>query len=408
MSQSTRSAKPELLNAVSSLPAATPLLTRLAGTASPTIYLVGGAVRDLLLGTAPRELDLCIDGSAQQLAAALGGVERVHDRFGTVTLELGGVRYDIARTRTETYAEPGALPDVAPAPIEDDLGRRDFTINAIALALNGPCAGELLAVDHACADLHTRTLRVLHARSFIDDPTRLFRLARYAARLGFAPSEQTAALAAEAISGGAVATLSGTRVGNELRLLAREPDPVGALAEIDRLDLAPAIAPGFAAPPRELASRALRLLPKDGRSDLTVLALAFRAVDDETRVRQLEFSAGEFAVIADGREAQRLAEALRSAERPSAIARAARRASVEAVAIAGALGAEPQARDWLTRLRHVRLAIDGSDLLSAGVPEGPAIGAGLRAALDAKLDGELDADARKGELARALAAAAAK
>jgi tRNA nucleotidyltransferase (CCA-adding enzyme) len=410
MSQSTRSAKPDLLSAVSALPAVAPLLTHLAGTPSPPIYLVGGAVRDLLLGAVPRELDLCVDGSASELAAALGGAERVHDRFGTVTLELDRVRYDIARTRTETYAEPGALPDVEPAPIEDDLGRRDFTINAIALALNGPRAGELLAVQHACDDLRERTLRVLHPRSFIDDPTRLFRLARYAARLGFAPSSETAVLAAEAIAGGAVATLSGTRVGNELRLLAREPDPLGALERVAELDLAPAIAPGFAAPARELATRALRLLPQEGRSDLTVLALAFLDVDDLTRMRQFDFVAGDMAVIVSGREAPRLSDALRAAKRPSAIARAAGRASIEEVAIAGALGADEQARDWLTRLRRVRLTIDGSDLRAAGVPEGPAIGAGLRAALDAKLDGEFDGDPdpHAGELARALEAAGAE
>jgi tRNA nucleotidyltransferase (CCA-adding enzyme) len=409
MSRATRSERPELLSAVRALPAAGPLLARLSGPPEPTVYLVGGAVRDLLLGTEPNELDLCVDGDPDALARALDGAARVHDRFDTCTVELGGdrgapVRYDIARTRRETYAHPGALPEVAPAPIEDDLGRRDFTINAIALALNGSRPGELIAVEGACSDLHAGTLRVLHGRSFVDDPTRLFRLARYAARLGFAASSETETLAAQAIAQGAVATISGTRIGNELRLLAREPDPIRALEQLDVLGLSPTVVAGFAAPARDLADRALELLPDDGRRDLTVLALAFRGVSDGARTRELGFVAGDLAVIgAAGRDAERLRDALQAAARPSEIAHAASRASVEAVAIAGALGAEAQARAWLTRLRHVRLEIDGSDLQAAGIPQGPAIGAALRAALDAKLDGE--ALCRDAELAIALTAA---
>jgi tRNA nucleotidyltransferase (CCA-adding enzyme) len=311
------------------------------------------------------------------------------------------VRYDIARTRRERYAHPGALPDVEPAPIEEDLQRRDFTVNAIALALSGPRAADLVAVDGACEDLRARTLRVLHRGSFIDDPTRLFRLARYAARLAFSPTDGTFALASEAVVGGAVATVSGTRVGNELRLLAREPDPVRALEWLDDLGVGPAVAPGFAAPDRVLASRAMRLLPADGRVDLVVLALAFAGVANGRRADDFDFVASEKAVIRE--DAGRLRDALAAADRPSAIARAARRASVEAVAIAGARGAEEAARAWLTRLRHVRLEIDGSDLRAAGIPEGPEIGIGLRAALDAKLDGAVEG--REGELAVALAAA---
>ena len=180
-----RLSDPELLAAVRRSPSAKPLLARLEDGAVATVYLVGGAVRDLLLGDAPTELDLCVDGDPVVLADALGPRRRSHDRFGTCTVELDGARFDIARTRREVYAYPGALPDVAPAPIEQDLGRRDFTINAIALALNGEHAGTRLAVDGAESDLRDGILRVLHPGSFRDDPTRLLRLARYAARLGF-------------------------------------------------------------------------------------------------------------------------------------------------------------------------------------------------------------------------------
>lgn len=165
------------------------LLDAMAGV--PGAYLVGGAVRDLLLGRTPRELDVVVDGDLTPLAAALGGKLMAHDRFGTATVMVGDDVYDLAQTRTESYAAPGALPDVEPAGLDEDLRRRDLTVNAIAVSPTG----EVVAVDGALADLEAGTLRVLHDASFRDDPTRLWRLARYGARLGFAADAHTAALA---------------------------------------------------------------------------------------------------------------------------------------------------------------------------------------------------------------------
>ncbi len=193
----------ELVDRVRALPAAMPLLARLPDT--PAVYLVGGAVRDLLLGGAPFDLDLVVEGDAAAFASSLGGELKVHDRFGTSTVTLDGFSYDIARARRETYAHPGALPDVAPAPLAEDLERRDFTVNTLALALAGDRAGELTWVPTALEDLDARRLRVLHDRSFIDDPTRLFRLVRYATRLGFEIEPHTRGLADRAIAGGAPA-----------------------------------------------------------------------------------------------------------------------------------------------------------------------------------------------------------
>ena len=157
------------------------------------VYVVGGAVRDLLRGDAPVDLDLVADRELGELIAELssagGAPARVHDRFGTATLVLDAGRFDLARARREHYPHPGALPEVEPAPIEEDLRRRDFTVNALALGLGGARRGELLAVPGALDDLDTGTLRVLHDASFRDDPTRLLRLARYAGRLSFAPDE---------------------------------------------------------------------------------------------------------------------------------------------------------------------------------------------------------------------------
>ncbi|MFZ1997463.1 MAG: hypothetical protein WAU75_25320, partial [Solirubrobacteraceae bacterium] len=151
-----------LLRRFSELPAARPLLARLDEVEG--VYLVGGAVRDLLLQAEPLDLDLVIDGELQSVAALLGPPERVHDRFETRTMSLEGFTYDLARARRETYAHPGALPTVAPAGIEEDLRRRDFTVNALALGLSGTGRGRLLGVPHGLQDVEARRLRVLHDR----------------------------------------------------------------------------------------------------------------------------------------------------------------------------------------------------------------------------------------------------
>ncbi|HUA71658.1 MAG TPA: hypothetical protein VMA96_11260 [Solirubrobacteraceae bacterium] len=396
---------PELFERAVALPAARPLISRLPDASE--VWLVGGAVRDLLLGGAPVDLDFVVEGDTAALAASLGGEVRIHDRFGTSTVLLDGFTYDIARTRRETYAHPGALPDVEPAPLADDLGRRDFTVNAIALGLAGDAAGELSAVPQALEDLAARRLRVLHNGSFIDDPTRLFRLVRYATRLRFEIEPDTLALAAAAISGDAVKTVSGSRTGAELRLLAREPDPVGALRGLRELGLDTAIDPGFGLDDEDLARRALALLPDDGRRDRLALATAARGIPAGELTALLDglaFEAGDRdAIVAAATRADDVAGALGAASAPSEIAAAVGGTPLELVALAGALGAESEARDWFDRLRHVHLEIDGRDLLAAGVPEGPAIGRGLRAALAAKLDRR--ASGREQELAEAVRAA---
>jgi tRNA nucleotidyltransferase (CCA-adding enzyme) len=396
----------QTLERIHALPAARPLVARLGDHGAP-VHLVGGAVRDVLLGGTPFDLDLVVEGDAAALAAALGGCLRVHDRFGTSTVALDGFAYDIARSRRETYARPGDLPDVEPAPLAEDLLRRDFTVNAIAVALAGEAAGELNAAPHALEDLEARRLRVLHDRSFIDDPTRMFRLARYAARLGFDVEPHTRELADAAIRESAVATVSGSRIGAEVRLLAREQDPVHAFSALGDLGLDRALHPRFGVHDAGLASRALALLPADARPDRLAVALAARGVPAAELRGLLDWLAFEAedrdAILAAATRADELARALAAAQAPSAIATAVGGGPPELVALAGALGPERAAREWLERLRQVRLAIDGRDLLAAGVPEGPAIGRGLRAALAAKLDG--GAQDRDQELAEALNAA---
>lgn len=395
---------PRLIESVRALPAAAPLLRALGG--ADGVYLIGGAVRDILLRRRPHELDLVVDGDAATIARRLGPA-RIHDRFGTSTVNLGGFTYDIARTRTETYAHPGALPDVSPADLGQDLLRRDFTVNAIAMALSGGAAGELTPAPNALEDLEANLLRVFHDRSFIDDPTRLLRLARYASRLEFAVEEHTLELALAAARSGAVRTVSGPRIGAEIRLAARERDPIAVFQKLRELELDRAIDERFGLTDPEVARRALELLPNDGRRDLVVLGLAARRVPAAELAELLDglaFDAHDRgAIAAAALRADAVAEALDAATSPSQIAEAVAGASPEVVAIAGALGPVEKARAWLERLRHVQLEIDGGDLVAAGVPEGPAVGVGLRAALAAKLDGALSG--REEELDRALRAA---
>jgi tRNA nucleotidyltransferase (CCA-adding enzyme) len=378
-----------------SLPAAEPLLPALE--CERDLWVVGGAVRDALLGGDPVDVDLVSEEDAidvaHRIAGWLGAELTVHERFGTASVSADGHVYDVAGARAETYARPGALPDVRPGTLAEDLLRRDFTVNAIAVALDG----RVEAAPHAFEDLAARRLRVMHDASFLDDPTRLLRLVRYATRLGFSVEPGTAALAEAAVAGGALATVSPARIGSELRLLLREPSALEALAWIDGWPLGVALSLDAA-----LAGAALALLPEDGRRDLLLLGVAVRGVEVaelSAWLDALELSAAERSVVVACAQASGIE---RGEVAASALAQRFRGQPVEAVALAGALGAAEAARRWLMDLRHVRLEIDGSDLLAAGVPQGEAIGRGLAAALAARLDG--DAPDRATQLAVALAA----
>src|SRR5437763_3222160 len=385
------------------------LLDALDGVAGA--HLVGGAVRDVLLGGEAVDLDVVVEGdaaaAARTAAQRLGGAVSEHERFGTATVEAGDLAFDVARARRERYPAPGALPEVEPAPLEEDLRRRDFTVNALAVALGPPAPGTLRAAPHGMEDLDARRLRVLHEASFRDDPTRLLRLVRYVTRLRFTIEARTEELARAAVSAEALGTVSGARIGDELRLLLGEPEPNTALSLASELGLDRALHPAFAPDP-EAAERARALLPPDGREALVILAAGCRGFDREALTRwldELEFpAAGRAVVVAPALEPGPLGRRLAAANRPSEIAAVASGLAPEAVALAaaGVPDAVAAARRWLHELRHVRLEIDGGDVLAAGVPEGPDVGRALAAALARQLDGA--ARGRDAELSTALAA----
>ena len=362
----------EIVARVAELPGIAELRAALDGERA---WLVGGAVRDLLLGIDHPDLDIAVEGDAAALARRLGGEAVAHERFATATAMAGGVRVDLAGTRTETYERPGALPAVKPAAIEADLARRDFTVNAMAVPLEG--APELLDPHGGLGDLRAGLLRVLHGSSFADDPTRALRAARYAVRLGFELETETAELLASADLG----AVSADRVEAELRRIAAEPDPAAAVALLAEWGLA-GIDSGAAA--RVRAVRDVLARPEWERLVDHVDA-AYRAavLDPELEVAAVRLAAARPA-------------------RPSEAVRLARgRSPIELLAARAAGGTWLD--EYVTRWRSIELEIDGEDLLAAGIPEGRAIGRGLSAALEAKLDGE--ARDREDELRIALAAA---
>jgi tRNA nucleotidyltransferase (CCA-adding enzyme) len=360
------------------------------------VYVVGGAVRDLLLDREPRELDFVVEGDALAVARRVGDRVIAHERFGTATVSVYGASFDLASARRERYERPGALPVVElGASLREDLERRDFTVNAIALHL---ADGELIGVPHAQEDVEARRLRVLHDRSFIDDPTRLLRLVRYAARLGFEPEERTDRLAAEAIAGGALETVTGSRLGAELRLLLREPQPA-ALMGLARHGLGRALLGDAFAPDERRIAVAHEL-----GGPLAALGAALAGADDVApALDRLALPAAARNAVARASAAPRLAAAIErfGDEMTDAdLWRTLRREPPEAVAAAGALGSAEVARHWLDDVRHRRLAIDGHDLVAAGL-SGPAVGAGLDRAMEAMLAGR--APGREEQLAAALA-----
>jgi tRNA nucleotidyltransferase (CCA-adding enzyme) len=336
-------------------------------------YLVGGAVRDLLLGRPRADIDVAVEGDPAELARRLGGELRSHDRFATAAVRVDGLEVDLARTRSEAYPRPGALPEVRPAPLAEDLARRDFTVNAIAV----PLAGEPSLIDphRGLEDLRAGALRVLHARSFVDDPTRALRAARYAARYGFRLEPETE----RHVRAADLSTVSRERVDAELRKLAAEPEARRGFELLAAWGLL------------ELGPGAGELIEAAGTVAASAPWAGVVAPDEATLAAALGRGVGE---------AQQLAAA--NPERPSEAVQLAAGRSAVVLALARALGAEWLDR-YLAEWRDQRLEIDGGDLLAAGIAEGPAIGRGLGAALRAKLDGEIDG--REAELRVALAAA---
>ncbi len=394
------------------------LLALAASAERGGLWLIGGVPRDLLLGRPIGDLDVVVKGDgialARLAAAALGGRAALHPAFGTATIVLpdgvlpdgvlpdggrqgGALSFDIVSARGERYDGAAQLPQIVRGTLRDDLWRRDFAINTLALSLGESDFGAIYDPCGGYADLWRGAVRALHPFSFVEDPTRVIRAARFAARLGFALDAPTAGWMRQAIDAGALALLTPARIINELRLLAREPAPERALALLDAWGALAAFGDGLrwddALSARAAAARAL---PIDADAADLLLALAVFGLSEAQRGRLLERykpSKGQRRTIIEAGELATIAPDLAGA-RPSAIERRLRGFESAALWAArlSAADATPFAR-YLDELRHLRPAIGGDDALALGIAAGSAIGRLLDELRAALIDGEVGVSA---------------
>jgi tRNA nucleotidyltransferase (CCA-adding enzyme) len=381
----------------------------LAGSVGGRAYLVGGFVRDLVRGIPSRDLDFVVEGDAlgvaRELCRRLRGNLVIHEAFGTASIEgWQGRRLDVAQARRERYVRPGALPTVRAAAIGDDLGRRDFTVNALAVALTGPAFGQLLDPFGGLADVARRKVRILHPLSFVEDPTRMFRAVRYAVRLGFAIDGWTRRCLGVALDLAPYPSLSGQRLLAEVELILGETSWATILSRLGRLgafrllDPAYRFSPSAAARLRDLGdllrwgeTRGVILEP--GRLALLCLVGHLSAPAAERCLRRFALSGRPLARLLEAHaEAPRLARRLDAEARAPASQRARllRAKSAETLGFAWLIGS-PRERaqvEWfLAQGRGVRPFLGGEALLALGVPKGPGVSRLVERLRDARLDG---------------------
>ena len=355
------------------------------------VYLVAGALRDLLLHRPIHDIDLAVEGDAIDLAGRVFPQFRrtAHARFRTATVRVERVRIDLATARTETYARHGALPTVTPSSIVDDLGRRDFSVNAIALRLSGE--PRLIDPHGGIDDLTARRVRVLHDESFRDDATRMFRALRYAARLGFELEPHTRQLLARDLA--FVEHIGGERLRRELELMLGESTAGEALQAANDAGLLRAVHPSLAWTHIHSATfdESRRLA---GREPLGFALLAADATDAgaDAIAARLRLKRGEAAAVRGLSALRGSAHLLHRREaKPSGVVLLLDRfplASVAAFAgVAGDEIAAALALRYLDEWRHITAQLRGDDLIAMGVPAGPQVQRGLQLVRAARLDG---------------------
>jgi tRNA nucleotidyltransferase (CCA-adding enzyme) len=383
-------------------------------------FLVGGAVRDAIIGAEVIDLDFAIEGAgidfARDLAATLGGSATPYGDFGTATVAFAQGSFDVASTRSELYASQGVLPTVEPAGIDEDLLRRDFTMNAMAVALDSVERGALLDPLDGEADIASGTVRVIHDASFADDPTRLVRAARYEARFTFSLDSHSEALARSSVTAGYVSKLSATRVGSELSILSREETGLAGFARLDGLGVARAFHPSLDFAPAAIAdmksAEALNeQLGAGARAWRLRLAVATRTFEPTERLRwlnSLQLARHDVDVIdrAAGSALElnaRCVAAVSSFDLHQALICEPLEAVVMALAAADTTDSgREKLGSFLTTLRHVSLTVTGDDLAKLGLAESPAVGRVLNRLRQMKLDGEFTTVADELEAAREL------
>jgi len=372
-------------------------LAALAVQRGEQAYLVGGSVRDLLLGRPHVDLDVAVEGEAIALARQLAEMRKgrvvAHQAFGTASVELASSRIDLAQTRAETYSRPGALPAVRPASIEEDLRRRDFTVNATALRLTPPGAGELLDPHGGRRDLRRRLIRVLHDESFRDDATRMLRAVRYEARLRFRLEEETERLLRRDVA--YLDAISGARLRAELVAMCFEKDLGKMLARCQELGILGSIHPCLRFDESGAAALERAREERSAPWDEVCLCLLCQHCDEgdvEALVRRLAPSKRCERALVDSVRLYRQMASLQEPDAPPSriteLLELLSPAPVWALALRedDALVAE-RARRFLREWRYVKSFLGASALRRLGIPAGPELGKTLHRLRAARLDG---------------------
>jgi tRNA nucleotidyltransferase (CCA-adding enzyme) len=376
------------------------------------LYLVGGAVRDILLERCNVDLDLVVEGDAVRLAGEIApdiqGQVIPHSRFGTARLIWKERTADFATARAETYARPGALPTVKPGTIRDDLARRDFTINAMAIELNPNHYGELLDPFNGRLDVDKKVIRVLHDKSFIDDATRIWRAIRYEQRLDFKIESKTLALLRHDI--GMLATVSGDRIRHELELVLAEELPEKALRRAGDLGVLQKLHPRLKADDwiSETFTRAREQCDTDTvhpRFYLGLLAYRLTTSDIEEFIAYLHLPKETADILRDVTAVKEIIPQLAPPGlAPSQIYKLLHgrglTALMSASLAAGSNTAAEHIELYINVLRHVNPALAGDDLIRLGVPQGPKVKDYLQRLRDARLDGMVNNKKEEEEMVR--------
>lgn len=377
------------------------------------LYLVGGVVRDLLLERSNLDLDMVVEGDAIKLAEELaGGLSAkivVHPRFGTATLRWDERSADFASARSEIYSRPGALPTVKPGTISDDLSRRDFTINAMAIELNPRHYGDIIDPHGGRQDIDSKLVRIMHDKSFIDDATRIWRALRYEQRLDFELESATKELLKQCTAW--LSTVSGDRIRHELELVLKEEQPEKVLHRADEFGVLDRVHPSLKCDDwlkETFVMARERCLPEASpttRLYLALLCYRLTAGEAEKLIDYLHLPGASARVIREALAVKdKTAELVAPGLAPSQIYELIHGYSPTALTITSlATGSEIAAEHielYLNVLRHVNPALGGEDLKKLGIREGPKIKEVLQLLREARLDGKVSSRREEMELVR--------
>ncbi len=399
---------------ITQLPSELVQFMKLAGSVAARqeqgLFLVGGVVRDLLLKRQNLDLDLVAEGDAIQLAEELARLKNgrviAHSRFNTARVRWDKWSVDIATARSESYDKPGALPDVqCRCDIKSDLVRRDFTINAMAAYLDPEHFGELIDIHNGLDDLRRGLIRILHDNSFRDDATRIWRAVRYEQRLGFVIERHTLSLLKRDI--GYLDTISGDRIRHELELCLEEDKPEKSLLRAGGLGILSRVHPELKADDwlaRKISHARTVLQPYSPPAELILAFLVYRLNlgDLESVINRLKFSNSVNRVLHDTLKLKSDLPALaRPGLAPSEIYRHLHSCSRTAILANLLVTEDPLVRQhielYLNKLRNVRPALTGEDIVQMKIAAGPRIKEVLDLLREARLDGKVHT--REDELA---------